>query len=114
MEKEQKMVNNQKPIVVDLGIVRKQGLNESFLSMFGGAVEMIMKRMFGGSYVPVKIRGTKREVGTFIDSLKYEKNYMKSVQKYGLDDPRTFENKYKLQGAIKSFEKETGLIWPFK
>ena len=39
---------------------------------------------------------------------------MTSAKKFGLDDPRTYKSKTKLDKAIKDFEKTTGLVWPFK
>ena len=46
------------PIVIDLGAAENGELNESFLSMFGAGIKMIMQRMFGGAKVPMTVRGT--------------------------------------------------------
>jgi len=43
-----------------------------------------------------------------------EKRYLSSMSQYGLDNPRTFKDRFKLDRAVKSFEKDTGLVWPFK
>ena len=43
-----------------------------------------------------------------------EKRYIDVARKYGLDDPRTASNKAKLAKSIASFERETGIKWPFK
>lgn len=102
------------PYVIDLGASRRGNLDESFLTMFGGAVEMMLKRMFGGSSVPVMIKGTKNQVDSFGRALSGEKKYLEAAKKYGLDDPRTFKNKGKLDKSIAEFERETGLKWPFK
>lgn len=99
---------------IDLGINRREGVNESFLAMFGGAVKVLLRRMFGGASSPVKLRGTKREVDSFVKAITSEKKYISSIQKHGLDDPRTFRNKFKLDRAVKKFTKETGLPWPIK
>jgi len=102
------------PIVIDFKKAREGELNESFLTMFGGWIETIMKAMFGGSRLPLSVRGSKSEVESFARAIGGEKNYIKSAKRYGLDHPTTYKNKSKLDVAIKGFEKETGIKWPFK
>jgi len=102
------------PIIVDLGVNRKNELNESWLAMFGGAIEMILGRMFGNATPPVKIRGTQREIDSFSKVIGGEKKYMDAAIKYGLTDPRTYKNKYELEKAIANFERTTGIKWAFK
>ncbi len=102
------------PIEIDLGVNRRGELNESWLAMFGGAVESLMKAMFGGGTVPVTVRGTRSEVNSFASVLGKEKSYMKAYKKHGLNDPVTYKSKYKLDRAVKGFEKITGIKWPFK
>ena len=101
-------------IEIDLDIVNKGGLNESWLSMFGGAISAIMKRMFGGGSTPVKIRGNKQQVADFAKAIGREKRYIRSAAKFGLNDPRTYKNKFNLRQSVKKFERSTGLKWPFK
>lgn len=102
------------PIIIDLGVNRKNELNESWLSMFGGAIEMILGRMFGNATPPVKIKGTRREIDSFSRAIGKEKRYMDTAMKHGLTDPRTYKNKYELEKAIANFERTTGVKWPFK
>lgn len=101
-------------IVIDFNDLRKKQLNESFLAMFGGWVEHILKAMFGGLDIPVKIRGEEREVQSFATAIASEKRYIDVAKKYGLDHPSTYKSKAQLDAASKSFERETGLKWPFK
>lgn len=102
------------PIIIDLGIHRRGELNESWLAMFGGAIEMILGKMFGSPSSPVKVRGTRNEIDSFSKTLRGEKKYIEAAARYGLDDPRTYKNKYKLDQAIKNFERTTGIKWAFK
>lgn len=102
------------PIVIDLTIAESGEVNESFLRMFGGGIKMILQRMFGGASVPLVVRGNKRQVKDFARTLAGEKRYYKDYVKYGLDDPRTYRSKYALRGAVKKFERSTGIDWPFK
>lgn len=106
--------NDLAPIVVDLNAASNGMINESFLAMFGGAMKTIMKRMFGGgSSVPVQIKGTKAQVSSLTKAISSEKNYLDSWRRFGLDDPKTYRNKGKLDAAIKNFERQTKIKWPF-
>ena len=105
---------------IDLGAARNGLLTESWLRMFGGITKMILGKMFGGystSTAPLptfNITGTKSEIASYAKALGNEKAFMTSAKKFGLDDPRTYKSKTKLDRAIKNFEKTTGLSWPFK
>jgi len=101
-------------IAVDLGTVRKGQLNESWLAMFGGWVKWILKGMFGGSNLPVKVVGTRSEVDSFAKALAKEKDYMSLISKYGLDDARTYKSRFKVEKAASEFQRKTGLKWPFR
>lgn len=99
---------------IDFAELRKQELNESFLAMFGGWVESILKSMFGKTKLQLAVTGSDREVRSFANAISGEKSYMDAVKRYGLDHPTTYKNKAKLDNSIKGFERETGLKWPFK
>lgn len=99
---------------IDLSAARNNQVNESWLRMFGSVVKMLMGHMFGGTSMPVRIKGSKQEVRAFAKTLSREKNYLKAWTKYGLDNPQTFRSKYKLNQAVKGFERVTGIKWPFK
>lgn len=108
------------PIVVDLNTAQTGAVNESWLSMFGGAVEMMLKRMFHqpepldfGSDVTYTVRGTPSQIASFGEALSGEKQYMESFLEHGLNDPRSFSSRHDLQRSIGNFERETGLKWPF-
>ena len=102
------------PIVIDLSAAESGELNESFLRMFGGAIKTILRGMFGGENIPITVRGNRGQVKDFARTLAGEKRYYKDYVKYGLDDPRTYRSKYALRGAVKKFERSTGIDWPFK
>ena len=109
------------PTVVDLSAAKENKLNESFLSMFGGAVQMMLKSMFGGTSLAdtpslrtMTIKGTPSQVAAFGDALANEKRYMQSFMKNGLGDSATLNSRHKLDAAVARFERETGLKWPFK
>jgi hypothetical protein len=57
--------NDIAPIEIDLGAARRGEVTESWLRMLGFGIESIMKAMFGGSSVPVRVKGSKREVSAF-------------------------------------------------
>ncbi len=111
------MSDDLQPLVLNLNANRDGTLNESFLAMFGGALEMVLKRMFGGASGPwqskFSVRGTPGQVAAFGDALGKEKKYMETFLKHGLNDPRSFATKADLNKAVANFESETGIKWPF-
>lgn len=105
-------------VVIDLNANKQDLLNESWLAMFGGAVEMLLKSMFQGDLGPFEskfsVSGTPTQVAAFGDALGKEKKYMESFLKYGLNDPRSFASKADLNKAVANFERETSIKWPLK
>ena len=102
-------------IVIDLGSHRRGELSEIFnrLSMFGGWIKYILKQMFGSSgSIPVRVKGNRSEIESFSKAMAKEKDYISLASRYGLDDPRTYKSKFKLQQATNSFERQTGIKWP--
>jgi hypothetical protein len=119
---------------LDLRSAQKGQINESFLAMFGETLKTILKRMFGrmpsaeelGPYLKeneeedqsgfgdVKVTGTKAQMKALALALAAEKKYMEAYVHWGLKDERTKESRYELYDAIETFEKTTGLLWPFK
>ena len=100
------------PIVIDF--TKKDQVNESFLKMMGWGIKAIMNRMFGGSVIPVTVKGSAGDVNAFSKTLGSEKKYMDNWRRYGLDNPKTYKSKYKLDKASKDFTRKTGIKWPFK
>ena len=62
------------PLEINLHSGKEKELDESWLRMFGGAIETIFGRMFGLNNTPISIRGTKSEIDTFSKLLGGEKN----------------------------------------
>ena len=114
---EEKVFNGdgETPHVIDLGAARRGEVNEAFLGAFGRIIKMLMGSVFGGKMaVPVKVKGTRSEIEAFTDAIGNESKYIKSAARYGLNDPRTYKDKYKLRKKVGEFERKTGLKWPFK
>jgi len=107
-----KNTNDLVPIKIDLTI--GDSINESWLAMFGGAVETLLGAMFGRKAVPVNVVGSRSQIKSFEKAIGSEAKYLRAMKKYGLDNPKTVSNKKTLEKAIKGFEKETGITWPFK
>jgi len=106
--------NDLVPLEINLNMKEEGVLSESFLAMFGGAIETIMAGMFGGTSIPVSVTGTKKQIGSFQKALGHEARYLKAMKKYGLDNPAAHKSKASLDRAIKNFESDTGIVWPFK
>ena len=101
-------------VVINFEEIRKNKLNESFLAMFGHWVKTIVSRMFGGAPLPVSVQGTPSEVNAFARAVGQEKKYIETARDFGLDNPRTYKDNAILNKAVGSFEKVTGIKWPFK
>ena len=103
--------------VIELSAHRRGEVNEIFnrLSMFGGWVKYLLKQMFGSqAAVPVRIKGNRSEVESFAKTMAKEKDYISLASRYGLNDPRTYKSKSKLEQAAKNFERQTGIKWPLR
>ena len=106
--------NDLVPIEINLNPTETDMLNESWLAMMGGAIQTILTGMFGGKTIPVRISGTRKQVNSFKSALGNEARYLKAMKRYGLDKPETLKTKAQLDRAIKNFERDTGISWPFK
>ena len=102
-------MNKKEPIVIDF-----TKIDESFLVAMGARLRMVLDALFTGEYFPVSVRGSATQVDSFVRTLAGEKRYLSSLSQYGLNNPKTFKDKFKLDRSIKSFERDTGLVWPFK
>ncbi len=102
-------MNKRKPIVIDFSKI-----DESFLVAMGARLRLILDALFTGEYFPVSVKGSPQQVDSFVKTLAGEKRYISSLSQYGLNNPKTFRDKFKLDRSIKSFERDTGLVWPFK
>jgi len=100
--------------VIDFEDLRSEKVDEMFLSQMGGWIKIALNYMFGGPGAPMVFRGKEREVKSLASALGGEKNFIETARRFGLDHPTTYKSKAKLDVAIKGFEKETGLKWPFK
>ena len=107
--------NELTPIVIDLEELKNGQLEEfNVLQSMGSAIKLILGQMFGGSAIPVTVKGSRGDVRAFAKTLGREKRYMQAYRDYGLNDPRTYKSKFKLNKSVREFERKTRLKWPFK
>ena len=103
------------PRVIDLTAARGGELNESWLTMFGSAIKLVLQRMFGEDIgIPIQVKGSPSDVAAFANTVQREKKYMEALRDFGLNNPRTYRSRAELQSSITKFERATGLKWPFK
>ena len=100
------------PIIIDL--TQSNNIDESWLRMFGENIKGILKAMFGGLSIPVQVKGSSSAVKSFVGALGGEKNYISTLKRHGLDNPRTYRSRAELSRATSQFERSTGIKWPFK
>jgi|TARA_B100000287_G_C20656512_1_gene788738 hypothetical protein len=102
--------------IIDFAAIKEDHLNERVGSYagLGFHIKNILSSMFRKTSYPVTFRGSQAEVLAFMEAIGKEKSFMEAYSLYGLDDPRTFKNKSKLDNAVNKFERKTGIKWPFK
>ena len=111
------MIVSEEEIVIDLEELKENKLNEGFYRMFATSIELMLGQMFGHSTLgslKTLIKGKPRDIKSFAKTIGTEKRYMDAVKQHGLNDPKTFKVKSRLDKAVKGFEKTTGIKWPFK
>tara|TARA_Y100000593_G_C4165490_1_gene264222 strand:+ start:67 stop:375 length:309 start_codon:yes stop_codon:yes gene_type:complete len=101
-----------KPIEINLDELKV--IKELTYDVLGRKLKNILSAMFGNQSIPLTVKGSRREVDSFLNALVKEKKYMSAYLAHGLNDPRTMRNKAKLSNAVTKFERETGIKWPFK
>tara|TARA_R100001082_G_C4224030_1_gene100409 strand:- start:68 stop:388 length:321 start_codon:yes stop_codon:yes gene_type:complete len=90
-------------------------LNERVYTQFAHDVRgMLISLYDAGIDIPMHLVGRPEQIDSFMTALKKEKRYMDSYMRNGLDNHKTMSSKYQLDNAVKQFEYETGLKWPFK
>lgn len=97
-----------------LDLTKGNQLDESFLRQFGWLIQKVLERMFGGSDIPVSIRGSKEQISALSRTLASEKDYLTKFQQFGLDSPHTYRSKSKLETAIQKFQRATRIkvaVW---
>jgi len=88
-------------------------LTEDWYSQFALDVHFLMQSLYGGRIPKLALAGDQGQIMSFMTALQREKRYMDSYIKHGLSDPGTLNSRYQLEDAVKHFESETGLRWPF-
>jgi hypothetical protein len=92
-----------------------EGLAEQGARLKGALMKMLgLEDYFRMFPVPSSIRGTSKQVSSFRNAAMGEKKYMAAVKKHGLNNPRTFTSKTRLNSAVRNFERETGMKWPIQ
>ena len=105
-----------KTIHIDLNHKNNTYLTEDVTSQFANDIYMLMQSLYAGAAPDLKVSvgGNPAQITAFFTALKREKRYMDSYVKHGLNDAQTMYSEYQLQDAVRQFEFETGLKWPFK
>ena len=105
---------NEGELVTQVLDLNEDSLDEMTLSQRGILIKRIMKSMFGAPSFPMEVRGSASQIAAFATALGKEKAFMEAFSRYGLDDPKTYKSKAKLNNAIRQFETITKVKWPFK
>jgi hypothetical protein len=106
------------PIIeIDLSFAKKKVLNENLYSLFTGAVGLFLKGIgvdIDKLSIPVRITGTKKEIGAFRTALNNSKQYIETAKAHGKDSDEAASKKKELLTAVSNFEEVTKIKWPVK
>jgi hypothetical protein len=105
-------------IHINLESLKSQTLSESAVVKMAGEIKYLLYHLMGPS-TPwltknVRVTGKRDDLEKFQDAISKEKKYMDAYLKYGLNDSRVLNNRFRLEQAVYKFERETGIKWPLK
>tara|TARA_R100000808_G_scaffold24820_1_gene58564 strand:+ start:5399 stop:5725 length:327 start_codon:yes stop_codon:yes gene_type:complete len=102
-------------IKLNLNHKTDSALHENVYSNFSNDVYFLMQSLYNGRAPDLRISlsGNQAQIMSFFTALQREKRYMDAFMKHGLNNAQTMNSKYKLEDAVRKFEFETGLRWPF-
>ena len=91
-------------------------ISESFIGQFGSFVKLMLRRMFGSeSLIPSGVvKGTPSQISSFENALVANKRYIDSYISNGLNNPATYRSRLTLDSAVRNFERQTNIKWPFR
>jgi Sec7-like guanine-nucleotide exchange factor len=109
-------------IIIDVS--KKKLLTESSLARFAAQIKDILRNILSlEAYRAIireedeeqekfVIKGSKKDVMAFADTLDKEKQYAKDYIEHGLGSTQLSDTKLELEKSINNFEKTTGIKWP--
>lgn len=106
-------LSEKKDFILDFTKIDEGGV-QPFLAHQGEIIKAIMGVMFTGSPFSLSVRGTPKQIDRFAQTIAAEKGYATAFNKHGLNNRATYRSKYKLESAIRKFERDTGIVWPIK
>jgi Sec7-like guanine-nucleotide exchange factor len=111
-----------KPTIINIS--KEQLLTESSIATFAAQIKNILRNVLSLEAYRAIIReedeeqekfiikGSKKDVVAFADTLEKEKQYAKDYMEHGLGSQQLTDTKLELEKSIHNFEKTTGIIWP--
>lgn len=113
------------PLTIDL-TTTKITLNESAtLRKFAADLKIILRTVLSNEAYralvseereeeqpKIIIKGSKKDIKAFADTLEKEKQYAKDYLEHGLGSEAVSDTKLELEKSIHNFEKTTGIKWP--
>ena len=110
------------PVIINVS--KEQLLTESSIATFAAQIKNILRNVLSLEAYRAIIReedaveekyvvkGSKKDVMAFADTLDKEKQYAKDYMEHGLGSPQLADTKLELEKSIHNFEKTTGIKWP--
>tara|TARA_R100001086_G_scaffold232973_1_gene154475 strand:- start:66 stop:413 length:348 start_codon:yes stop_codon:yes gene_type:complete len=110
------------PIIINVS--KQELLSESSIARFAAQIKNILRNILSLDAYRAIIReeeetdqkyivkGSKKDVIAFADTLEKEKQYAKDYMEHGLGSSELSDTKLELEKSIHNFEKTTGVKWP--
>ena len=112
-------------LVIDLERA-KVTLNETWNEMLGSWTKTLLRYMYGKdvnvvanlneeeSSTKFKITGKYKDIKSYAKAVAAQKEFLDAYKEFGTDHPQTAKKREELRTDVSSFERVTGLSWPFK
>ena len=112
-------------LVIDLERA-KVTLNETWNEMLGSWTKTLLRYMYGKdvnvvanlneeeSSTKFKITGKYKDIKSYAKAVAAQKEFLDAYKEFGTDHPQTAKKREELRADVSSFERLTGLSWPFK
>jgi len=82
------------------------------INNFSNTVRNILEATMGFASHQVSIKGNKKYVNTFVETLLQEKRFLEKYLEHGENHSSTQAERVMLEEKIENFENSTGIVWP--
>jgi len=81
---------------------------------FAENVKALIMALFHGDKLPAKIKGSSSQIKAFTQAVMAECAYLRLSMQFDKEHPQVVKLEAQLDGAIRRFERITGIEWPIR